>query len=95
VSKSYTINQNSDSFVAGFASPAGLATKFHNASSSIHAKGDLAFLNTWTYKLGTAVLTHFGRQQMFDLGVSMRLKYGTLLEGFNNVGLHVYFGLFD
>ncbi|ORY32143.1 putative phytase [Naematelia encephala] len=44
------------------------------------AKGDLAFLNDWEHKLGEEVLTPFGRQQLFNLGVSARLKYGNLLE---------------
>ena len=39
-------------------------------------------MNTWTYKLGHNILTPFGRQQLFDLGVGMRLKYGVLLESF-------------
>ena len=72
----------------GFASPAGFATKLHKANQGkkgkIKAKGDLAFLNTWTYKLGHNVLTPFGRQQLFDLGVGMRLKYGFLLESFTD-----------
>ena len=72
----------------GFASPAGFAAKLHKANQGkkgkVKAKGDLAFLNTWTYKLGYNVLTHFGRQQLFDLGVSMRLKYGFLLESFTD-----------
>jgi len=39
-------------------------------------------MNEWTYKLGEEVLTPFGRQQLFDLGISMRLKYGFLLKNF-------------
>jgi Histidine phosphatase superfamily (branch 2) len=73
---------------ASFASPAGFAAKLHKANQGkkgkLRAKGDLAFLNTWTYKLGHNVLTPFGRQQLFDLGVSMRLKYGFLLESFTD-----------
>lgn len=70
----------------GYATPGGLASKLHRASTGIKAHGPLSFLNTWTYKLGTEVLTPFGRQQLFDLGVSMRMKYGSLLEGFTDVG---------
>ncbi|KIM19365.1 hypothetical protein M408DRAFT_13500, partial [Serendipita vermifera MAFF 305830] len=71
----------------GYATPGMLASRFHHAASTgqgIKAHGPLAFLNTWTYKLGTEVLTPFGRQQLFDLGVSMRMKYGSLLEGFTD-----------
>ncbi|PIL30835.1 hypothetical protein GSI_07003 [Ganoderma sinense ZZ0214-1] len=39
-------------------------------------------MNDWTYKLGEEILTPFGRQQLFDLGVSMRMKYGFLLQNF-------------
>ena len=71
-----------------FASPAAFATKLHKANQGkkgkLKAKGALAFLNTWTYKLGHNVLTPFGRQQLFDLGVGMRLKYGFLLESFTD-----------
>jgi hypothetical protein len=71
--------------IAGYASPASLAAIFHNTTGTITGHGPLSFLNTWTFKLGTAALNHFGRQQMFDLGVSMRMKYGQLLEGFTDV----------
>lgn len=41
---------------------------------------DLAFLNNWKYKLGAEILTPFGREQLFALGVSFRTKYGHLLQ---------------
>ncbi|EJD00233.1 phosphoglycerate mutase-like protein [Fomitiporia mediterranea MF3/22] len=71
--------------------PAAFATKLHNATVSgtgFTASGDLAFLNTWQYKLGAEILTPFGRQQLFDLGVSFRVKYGELLKDFT--GLPVF-----
>ncbi|KAG0144274.1 hypothetical protein CROQUDRAFT_660242 [Cronartium quercuum f. sp. fusiforme G11] len=46
----------------------------------LHAKGALEFLNQWNYQLGAEVLTPFGRSQMFQLGVSYRQRYGSLLE---------------
>ncbi|EED80594.1 predicted protein [Postia placenta Mad-698-R] len=49
------------------------------------AKGPLEFLNTWTYKLGAEILTPFGRQQLYDLGVAARVKYGELLNGFTSL----------
>lgn len=49
-------------------------------SHSFKAIGSLAFLNDWTYPLGAEVLTPFGREQLFQLGVSFRVKYGRLLE---------------
>ena len=36
--------------------------------------GDLVFLNGWTYKLGAEILTPFGREQLFQLGVGFRIK---------------------
>ncbi|KIO02534.1 hypothetical protein M404DRAFT_147468 [Pisolithus tinctorius Marx 270] len=62
--------------------PATLSRQLHESAAEWEATGSLAFLNDWTYKLGEEVLTPFGRQQLFDLGVSMRLKYGFLLENF-------------
>lgn len=67
---------------ASFGGPAKFATRLHDSASQWVATGQLAFLNEWTYKLGEEVLTPFGRQQLFDLGVSMRLKYGFLLKNF-------------
>lgn len=66
--------------------PAAFAAKLRaaNASKKIKFSGSLSFLNTWSYKLGNDVLTPFGRQQLFDLGVSFRLKYGYLLESFTD-----------
>lgn len=66
------------------ASPAALAGRLNKAPNTWNASGDLAFLNDWTYKLGEELLTPFGRQQMFDLGVSMRMKYGFLLRNFTD-----------
>lgn len=49
------------------------------------ASGLLAFLNTWTYKLGAEILTPFGRKQLYDLGVAARVQYGHLLDGFTRL----------
>ncbi|KAF5386547.1 hypothetical protein D9757_005881 [Collybiopsis confluens] len=74
---------------ARYPSEDSFAKRFGEGSKKWKAKNDLAFLNDWhvkffslTYKLGENILTPFGRQQMFDLGVSMRLKYGYLLNDF-------------
>ncbi|KAI0777494.1 phosphoglycerate mutase-like protein [Trametes elegans] len=66
------------------------AEKVHAAANStgFTASGPLEFLNTWTYKLGSEILTPYGRQQLFDLGVSTRMKYGHLLE--NDKDLNVF-----
>ncbi|KAH9951980.1 phosphoglycerate mutase-like protein [Amylocystis lapponica] len=67
---------------ASYGGPAVFASKLHKVASKWTATGSLSFLNDWTYKLGEEILTPFGRQQLFDLGVSMRMKYGFLLKNF-------------
>ena len=47
--------------------PAAFAAKIHAAANNdtgFSAIGPLAFLDTWTYKLGAEVLTPLGRQQL-------------------------------
>ncbi|WVN90098.1 uncharacterized protein L203_105333 [Cryptococcus depauperatus CBS 7841] len=48
------------------------------------ASGDLSFLNEWNYQLGAEILVPFGRSQLYDLGVSARIKYGFLLDRFKS-----------
>ncbi|KAH9937171.1 histidine phosphatase superfamily [Fomitopsis serialis] len=55
------------------------------SGSGFTASGPLEFLNTWTYKLGAEVLTPFGREQLFELGVGFRVKYGELLNKFTDL----------
>lgn len=67
--------------------PSAFAEKLHNASlSGFTASGELGFLNDWTYKLGAELLTPFGRQQDFMLGVAARNAYGALLNNFTETG---------
>jgi len=47
---------------------------------AIFRTGNLSFLNDWSYKLGAELLTPFGREELFNLGVSFRVKYGHLIE---------------
>ncbi|KAI0048206.1 phosphoglycerate mutase-like protein [Auriscalpium vulgare] len=69
---------------AAYGGPSALAGRLHKSAADWTASGELDFLNAWTYKLGEEVLTPFGRQQLFDLGISIRLKYGFLLENFTD-----------
>lgn len=62
--------------------PGAFAERIHKTSGNWTTTGKLAFLNDWTYKLGGDVLTPFGRHQLFELGVTTRLKYGHLLKNF-------------
>ncbi|ESK88274.1 acid phosphatase [Moniliophthora roreri MCA 2997] len=65
-----------------YGAPANLASRLHNVTDQWTTKGEMEFMNDWTYKLGEELLTTFGRQQLYDLGISMRLKYGFLLKNF-------------
>ncbi|KAL5639856.1 hypothetical protein ACGC1H_006434 [Rhizoctonia solani] len=61
--------------------PLVLANKL-SSIKNINATGQLGFLKNWSYTLGAEVLTPFGRGQLYDLGVSMRMRYGHLLNNF-------------
>ncbi|PIL31642.1 hypothetical protein GSI_06344 [Ganoderma sinense ZZ0214-1] len=67
--------------------PSHFAESLHATANStgFTASGPLEFLNTWTYKLGAELLTPFGREQLFDLGVAFRVKYGHLLKNFTQI----------
>ncbi|KAJ7869626.1 phosphoglycerate mutase-like protein, partial [Mycena leptocephala] len=67
---------------ASYGGPANFSSRLNAVADKWTASGELAFMNEWTYKLGEEVLTPFGRQQLLDLGISMRLKYGFLLKNF-------------
>lgn len=66
---------------AKWADPAGVERRLKE-SGKFTANGDLAFLNDWKYTLGAELLTPFGRHQLYDLGVSMRMRYGFLLDNY-------------
>lgn len=57
-----------------------LGRKIRDAGKDFDAQGPMAFLKTWSYPLGSEILTPAGRLQLFQLGAAMRLKYGGLLE---------------
>ncbi|ESK92182.1 acid phosphatase [Moniliophthora roreri MCA 2997] len=67
---------------ASYGGPANFSSRLHNVADQWTTSGELEFMNDWTYKLGEELLTPFGRQQLYDLGISMRLKYGFLLKNF-------------
>ncbi|KAF2128653.1 phosphoglycerate mutase-like protein [Dothidotthia symphoricarpi CBS 119687] len=65
------------------AAPSTFAQKIANSTKTgLTFSGELAFLSTWTYKLGAELLTPFGRSQNFLLGVEYRQLYGHLLNNF-------------
>ncbi|EKM51374.1 uncharacterized protein PHACADRAFT_129290 [Phanerochaete carnosa HHB-10118-sp] len=68
---------------ASYGGPANFSGRLNQIASKWTTTGDLAFMNEWTYKLGQEVLTPFGREQLFDLGIATRMKYGFLLKNFS------------
>ncbi|KAJ9106890.1 hypothetical protein QFC20_003898 [Naganishia adeliensis] len=64
--------------------PGSVAKRLKESRPNWKASGALEFLNDWEYQLGTETLTPFGRQQLFDLGVAARVKYGFLLDKFTD-----------
>ncbi|KAF5391937.1 hypothetical protein D9757_001686 [Collybiopsis confluens] len=80
----FLVHRHGARYPTGDASPAQFATAVNEAAGNgtFVAGGPLAFLNTWNYKLGAEILTPFGREQLFELGVGFRVKYGKrLAEG--------------
>ncbi|KAL1658494.1 histidine phosphatase superfamily [Schizophyllum commune] len=67
---------------ASYGGPANFSGRLHDVADKWNTSGDLEFMNEWTYKLGEEILTPFGRQQLYDLGVQMRMRYGFLLKNF-------------
>ncbi|KAF8607458.1 phytase [Ceratobasidium sp. AG-I] len=61
--------------------PVSLGNKLA-ALGKINATGDLEFINDWSYQLGAELLTPFGRGQLYEMGVSLRMRYGFLLNNF-------------
>lgn len=62
--------------VGNFGEKVANATK----NGTLHATGDLAFLNKWNYTMGSEVMVHLGTQEEFDSGVKHYYQYGKLLE---------------
>lgn len=52
----------------------------YTAAGNLTATGPLAFLNNWTYGLGTEYLVPIGAQQLFDSGVYHYQQYGRLFN---------------
>ncbi|KAL5614367.1 hypothetical protein BROUX41_004473 [Berkeleyomyces rouxiae] len=51
-----------------------------NASESLRASGELAFLNGWKYALGAEILVPKGRQELFESGVLHAYMYGQMYD---------------
>ena len=67
ITQVHLVHRHGARYPTGGSPPAAFAGKLHNATvagTGFTATGDLAFLNTWTFKLGAELLTPFGRKQM-------------------------------
>lgn len=87
INQVFLLHRHGARYPTAGSSPSAFATKLHSLANStgFTASGPLEFLNDWTYKLGAEILTPFGREQLYDLGVSFRVNYGELLKGFNDL----------
>jgi len=87
INQVFLLHRHGARYPTSGSSPATFAATLHDAAGNgtLNATGPLSFLNNWTYKLGAEILTPFGREQMFDLGVGFRVKYGDLLKNFTGL----------
>ncbi|KAF9070401.1 phosphoglycerate mutase-like protein [Rhodocollybia butyracea] len=87
LNQAFLLHRHGARYPTSGASPAAFATAVNAAASNgtFSATGPLSFLNTWTYRLGAEILTPFGREQLFELGVGFRVKYGDLLKNFTGL----------
>ncbi|KAA1471753.1 phosphoglycerate mutase-like protein [Dentipellis sp. KUC8613] len=87
ITQVHLVHRHGARYPTSGSAPSQLAAKLHNATAGagFSASGPLEFLNTWTYKLGAEILTPFGREQLYNLGVGFRVRYGELLKGFDDL----------
>ncbi|KZP00674.1 phosphoglycerate mutase-like protein [Calocera viscosa TUFC12733] len=90
LSQVHLLHRHGSRYPTSGSAPASFGVKVANNTGKFNASGALSFLNTWKYGLGAEILTPFGREQLFDLGVSFRVKYGHLLDAFGNGTLPVF-----
>ncbi|TFY81484.1 hypothetical protein EWM64_g2529 [Hericium alpestre] len=87
INQVYLLHRHGARYPTAGAAPSAFATKLHSAATGggFSASGPLAFLNDWTYKMGAEILSPFGREQLYELGVGFRVNYGDLLKGFSDL----------
>jgi hypothetical protein len=83
----FLLHRHGARYPTSTSSPPTFASAIQAAASNgtLTATGPLEFLNTWNYKLGAEILTPFGREQLFNMGVGFRVKYGDLLKNFTGL----------
>ncbi|EJU00867.1 phosphoglycerate mutase-like protein [Dacryopinax primogenitus] len=86
----HLLHRHGSRYPTSGSAPASFGVKVANNTGKFNASGSLSFLNKWQYGLGAEILTPFGREQLFELGVSFRVKYGYLLDKFANGTLPVF-----
>ncbi|KAI0066193.1 phosphoglycerate mutase-like protein [Artomyces pyxidatus] len=88
INQVHILHRHGARYPTGGSAPAALAGRIHKAATAtggFTVSGPLSFLDTWTFKLGAEILTPLGREQLYSLGVSSRVRYGELLKGFNDL----------
>ncbi|KAJ4488333.1 phosphoglycerate mutase-like protein [Lentinula aciculospora] len=87
INQVFLLHRHGARYPTSGSSPATFAANVHSAAGNgtFIATGPLEFLNTWTYRLGAEILTPFGREQLFNMGVGFRVKYGDLLKNFTGL----------
>ena len=61
----------------------GKAVKNATKAKKFKATGELEFLNSWNYSLGSQVLVHQGAKENFDAGVQAYYNYAHLLSNYS------------
>lgn len=82
ISQVHLIHRHGSRYPTSSSSVARFGSLIHNITSNGTAEfsGDLAFLNSWSYKLGAEILVPRGRQELFDSGVLHYYNYAKLYD---------------
>jgi len=78
LSEVHLVHRHGSRYPTGDSSVANFGRKIHNLTTNGTAKwsGELSFLNSWKYQLGSEILVARGRQELFDSGVLFYYNYG-------------------
>ncbi|KAH8929993.1 phosphoglycerate mutase-like protein [Atractiella rhizophila] len=76
----HILHRHGARYPTSYSGPENFALKLARHLPNLKTSGDLSFLPSWRYTLGAEILTPFGRNQLFQLGVGMRQKYGYMLS---------------
>lgn len=82
ITHAHLLSRHGSRYPTAYSSVATFGDKIMNLTRSGTASwtGALEFLNTWRYTLGSAILVHRGRQELFESGVLFWYNYGALYD---------------